>query len=127
MKNLPPFEEAIKTHLEERASADVLFAPFYSNELKNITDCCTYITNAVKSSKRAAFEDDEIFSMAVHYYTEENINVGAPVSNVRIVTNKPTPSDKDKHHTPITEPAVKQKKTKLISTMFQRSLFDDEL
>lgn len=120
MKNLTPFEEAIKTYLDDRASNDILFATSYADSFKNISDCCTYILNAVKSSKRTAFTDDEIHSMAVHYYTEEKIKVGAPVSNVRVVTSQSTSPRGEK-------PAIKQKRVKPVSTILQQSLFDDEL
>ena len=59
--------------------------PRYANPKKNIDDCITYILNCVKQSECAGFEDDEIFSMAVHYFDEENIDIGKPLQcDVRI-------------------------------------------
>ena len=52
----------------------------YCKEGKNIDDCITYILNEVKKSGCNGFADDEIFSMALHYYDEDNIDVGNPVS-----------------------------------------------
>lgn len=123
MKKMTPFEETIKSHLDERASSDALFAPFYSNQSKNISDCCTYIVNTVKSSNRSGFADDEIYSMAVHYYTEDIVDVGKPISNVRIVTNQ-SKGDTPK---PIAKVKSKSSPTKLVNTILQQSLFDDEL
>ncbi|MBP9481471.1 MAG: hypothetical protein KBF15_08460, partial [Parabacteroides sp.] len=40
----------------------------YSKPEKNIDDCVTYILNEVKKSGCNGFADDEIYSMAVHYY-----------------------------------------------------------
>ena len=39
----------------------------------------TYILNQVKKSGCCGFSDDEIFGMALHYYQEDNIEVGSPL------------------------------------------------
>ena len=43
---------------------------------KNTADCCTYIINQVKQSGRNGFADEEIYSMAMHYWDEDKIEVG---------------------------------------------------
>ena len=43
---------------------------------KNTADCCTYIINQVKQSGKCGFADEEIFSMAMHYWDEDKIDVG---------------------------------------------------
>ncbi len=68
MKASKDFERTIQSYLEKRASEDALFAERYANPKKNISDCCTYILNTVKSSGRNGFTDAEVFGMAVHYY-----------------------------------------------------------
>lgn len=70
------FKLTIQNYLESRAQADELFAPRYANPKKNIDDCVTYILNQVKQSGCNGFTDDEIYSMALHYYDEDNIEVG---------------------------------------------------
>lgn len=74
------FKNTILAYLEQRAQDDQLFAVNYCKEGKNIDDCITYILNEVKKSGCNGFADDEIFSMALHYYDEDNIDVGNPVS-----------------------------------------------
>lgn len=88
MESTDQFKEEIKTYLDKRSAGDPLFAVKYANENKNIDDCCTYIINEVKKSNKFAFAHGEIFSMAVHYYDEENIEVGKQTNNVRVVVTR---------------------------------------
>ena len=86
MKASNHFKNTIKTYLEQRAETDVLFSFQYSKPEKNIDDCVTYILNEVKKSGCNGFADDEIYSIAVHYYDEDNIEVGKPM-NAHVVVN----------------------------------------
>lgn len=86
MKTTKEFERTIQAYLEKRASEDVLFAERYANPKKNVCDCCTYILNTVKTSGRNGFTDDEVFGMALHYYDEDEIKVGKPIS-CQVVVN----------------------------------------
>ena len=86
MKSTVNFKNAIKAYLDNRASEDKLFAITYAKANKNMDDCITYILNEVKRSGSNGFTDDEIYSMAVHYYDEDNINVGSPI-NCHVVVN----------------------------------------
>lgn len=67
----------IQGYLEQRAQSDKLFAPRYADPEKNIDDCITYILNYVQQSGINGFADDEIYSLALHYYDEENIEVAS--------------------------------------------------
>ncbi len=87
MKGTKAFEDTIKAYLDDRAATDELFAKSYAKEDKNLTDCITYIFNTVKASGCNGFSDDEVFSMAVHYYDEDNINVGSPMTSGSVVVN----------------------------------------
>ena len=80
MKSTERFKSTIKTYLDKRASEEELFAETYSKPYKNIDDCITYILNEVQRSGCNGFADDEIYSMAVHYYDEDNITAGSPIS-----------------------------------------------
>lgn len=73
------FKDVIQDYLAKRAENDVLFAARFLKPNKNIDDCITYILNTVQKSGCAGFEDDEIYSMAVHYYDEDDIQIGTPV------------------------------------------------
>jgi len=68
MKSTEHFNNTIKAYLDRRANEDVLFAITYAKANKNIDDCITYIFNTVKKSDCNGFTDDEVYSMAVHYY-----------------------------------------------------------
>ena len=68
MKGSERFKQRIQTYLEELSEVDERFAAKFWNPKKNIDDCITYILNCVRLSECAGFDDDEIFSMAVHYY-----------------------------------------------------------
>ncbi len=80
------FKMALLTYLGQRAASDSFFAESYHKSHKNIEDCMTYILNAVKQSGYNGFADKEIYSMAVHYYDEDNIDIGKPM-NCNIVVN----------------------------------------
>lgn len=80
MNTTAHFKRTIQAYLEQRAAEDGLFAKAYRKDGKNIDDCITYILNSVKASGCNGFTDGEIYSMAIHYYTEDNIEVGKPVS-----------------------------------------------
>lgn len=86
MKASNHFTRTILTYLELRAESDSLFAESFAKENKNIDDCITYILNEVQKSGCMGFADDEIYSMAVHYYDEDSIEVGKPM-NGKIVVN----------------------------------------
>lgn len=78
----PGFKAAINNYLQAAASNDSLFAETLKKVNKNIDECCTYIVNEVQrlhKSKAVAMADDEVFKMAVHYYDEDAIKVGASV------------------------------------------------
>jgi hypothetical protein len=80
MKGTEHFKNTIKAYLDNRASEDELFSISYAKSNKNIDDCITYILNEVQRSGCNGFADDEIYSMAVHYYDEDNITAGSPIS-----------------------------------------------
>ena len=86
MKASNQFTRTILTYLELRAESYSLFADNFAKENKNIDDCITYILNEVQKSGLNGFADDEIYSMAVHYYDEDDIEVGKPM-NGKIVVN----------------------------------------
>lgn len=86
MKASNHFKNTIKAYLDQRSENDVLFSLRYSKPEKNIDDCVTYILNTVQKSGCNGFADEEIYSMAVHYYDEDNIDIGNPV-NCQVVVN----------------------------------------
>ena len=76
MKSTEHFKKTLLAYLDKRALEDKLFAVAYQKPGKNIEDCITYILNKVKKSGCNGFADEEIYSIAVHYYDEDNIKAG---------------------------------------------------
>lgn len=86
MKSTELFKQTIQAYLERRADSDELFAVSYARKDRNIDDCVTYILNTVQKSGCSGFADEEIYSMAVHYYIENNVEVGEKV-DCQVVVN----------------------------------------
>lgn len=135
MKGTDIFKRTIHTYLVQRAASDELFAEKYANPQKSIDDCVTFILNTVQKSGCNGFADDEIYSMAVHYYDEDSIEVGKPI-NANVVVNhvvELTEEEKeqarkeaiqrvqDEAYRKMTQPV---KKTKKVAVNPQPSLFD---
>lgn len=87
MKGTENFKNVISKYLEEYSKKDTLFLERFKNESKNIDDCIVYILNTVKNSGCQGFEDDEIFNMAIHYYDEDEIEIGNPINGKCIVNH----------------------------------------
>ena len=104
MKSTDTFKKTIQAHLEKIADLDDLFLVYYRNPDKNIDDCITYILNEVQKSGCNGFADDEIFNMAIHYYDEQNIEVGKKI-NAKVVVN---------HHVEVTEEEKAEMKQKAL-------------
>ncbi len=133
MKSTTNFKNIIEAKLQEIASKDPLFAVSLQKENKNIDDCITYILNQVKNSGCNGFEDDEIYNMAIHYYDEDNLEIGKAVQ-CNIVTNqKSNISEQDptnlkqneaKEATPTPKIKLAKKQTLANPAFIQPSLFD---
>jgi hypothetical protein len=107
MKTTEKFKQTIQSYLEKKAGEDPLFMATFLKENKNIDDCITYILNEVQKSGCNGFTDEEIFSMAVHYYDEDSIEVGKE-TNMRVVVN---------HHIELTEEEKEEAKKKAIDDL----------
>lgn len=86
MKATDHFKNTIKAYLDQRAEIDLLFSFRYSLPEKKLEDCITYVLNQVQKSGCNGFHDDEIFGMAVHFFDEDNIEIGKPM-NAQVVVN----------------------------------------
>lgn len=65
---LNEFELCIQAYLNDHANKDEFFKAVYKAD--DIKNCCQYIINTVKSTKRSAFTDDEVYKMARDYYID---------------------------------------------------------
>lgn len=135
MKGTTNFKATIQAYLEERARTDELFAVSYAKEHKNIDNCITYILYEVKRSGCNGFNDDEIYSMAMHYYDEDNIVVGSKINCNVVVNHVVELTDEEKaearqaailrYQQEQIEAMKRPKKTKQVTqTILQPSLFD---
>ncbi|OJV17940.1 MAG: hypothetical protein BGO30_08330 [Bacteroidetes bacterium 41-46] len=95
MEATDTFKNAIRAYLDSRAVNDELFAATYAKEGKNIDDCVTYILNTVQKSGCNGFADEEIFGMAVHYYDEDKIEVGKPITGKVVVNHSVEITEED--------------------------------
>ena len=74
MKTTEQFKKTIESYLQRRAESDELFAKSYKKEGKTIDECVNFILNTVKESGCNGFNDEEIYSIAVHYYDEDELD-----------------------------------------------------
>ena len=147
MKGTEHFTRTIAEYLNQRAMTDPLFALNLMKPNKNIEECITYILNEVQKSGCNGFDDDDellrawlekIFSMAVHYYDEDDVEVGKAISCQVAVNHIVELTEEEKAEA--RQEAIKQyqreelaklqsrnarvKKTENIATQVQPSLFD---
>jgi hypothetical protein len=115
MKGTDTFKKVIENYLIDRAIQDPIFAATLEKPNKSVDDCITYILNTVKASGNNGFEDEEIFGMAVHYFDEDSIEAGEPITGVRVVSN---------HHVELTDEekqtARQEAKERVISEAAQK-------
>lgn len=99
MSGTEQFKNAIKTYLDERAKTDELFAVSYAKENKNIADCVTFVLNQVKAIAQedcVGMTDEEVYSLATHYYDEDNIEVGKAVDCGVVVNHRVELTEQEK-------------------------------
>lgn len=87
MKGTEKFAEVIKAYLDNLATTDELFAKEYAKENKSIEECVKFILSEVKKSGCNGFADEEIFGIALHYFSEDNIEI-TEVGNCKVLVNQ---------------------------------------
>lgn len=92
MKASDKFKTAIESYLSEKAQNDALFSADYKKESKNLESCFHYIFGEVKKTGECAFDNQEIFDMAVKYYTDDTIGTPAHVQ-CRVAVSPPAKPD----------------------------------
>lgn len=92
MKASENFKTAIENYLNQTALADAIFAKDFAKQSKNLESCLNYIFGEVKKTGLCAFDNQEIFDMAVKYYTDDSIGQPQPV-NCRVVVKEPAVDD----------------------------------
>lgn len=92
MKPSDDFKTAIENYLSTTAQGDSAFARSLAKETKNIESCFNYIFGEVKKTGLCAFDNQEIFDMALKYYNDDSIGAPAPI-NCKVVVNQPVKAD----------------------------------
>ncbi|KFF11962.1 PcfK-like family protein [Flavobacterium hydatis] len=113
MKASEKFKTAIENFLSEKALSDTAFATHFAKESKNLENCINYIFGEVKKTGLCAFDNQEIFDMAVKYYTDDNITPPVPIS-CKVLVNQPVKADL--FTSSPTAPQNKEQKREIIHT-----------
>ena len=92
MKASEQFKTVIEKYLSDTAQSDTVFAQNFTKASKNLESCINYIFAEVRKTGLCAFDNQEIFDMAVKYYTEDTIQTPEPVS-CKVVVNQPVNAD----------------------------------
>ena len=87
MKGTRAFQDTLKEYLDSMAESDQLFADKYNNPSKTMEGCVNFILSEVQKSGMNGFTDPEIYSMAVHYFVEENIKDVPSIKDCQVVVN----------------------------------------
>lgn len=114
MKPSDDFKTAIENYLSTTALSDSAFARSLAKETKNIESCCSYIFGEVKKTGLCAFDNQEIFDMAVKYYNDDSIGTPAPI-NCKVVVNQPIKADLF-NYAPVVTPQVARPETVVLQT-----------
>lgn len=96
MKGTEHFKRTIKEYLTARHGRTNFSPSPMPKKNKNLDDCITFILNQVKASGCCGMTDDEVWSLAIHYYDEDNIDVGKPISCGVVVNHKVELTEEEK-------------------------------
>lgn len=119
MKATEHFKQTIKAYLDERAKNDELFAVSYAKENKNMDDCVTFILNQVKRSKCMGLTDEEVYSLAVHFFDEDDIEIGNSIACNVIVNHTVELTEEEKAQA--RQEALKEYQAEQLSKMQKRA------
>lgn len=107
MKGSEKFKTRIEDFLKEKSLSDASFSEAFAKATKNVENCLKYIIAEVKKTGECAFDDSEIFDMAVKYYTDDTIG-SLPDIKCRVTVNQPQKADLFSAPVPLEENAVKR-------------------
>jgi hypothetical protein len=110
MKASDKFKSAIESYLSEKAQNDAVFSADYKKESKNLESCFHYIFGEIKKTGECAFDNQEIFDMAVKYYTDDTIGTPAP-AKPDLFSTAPAVSQSTVQKTEIVQPVKPVQKT----------------
>ena len=119
-------EQVLKDYLDKRAEQDPQFAAKNASPKKSIKECARYIIGEACDQQEdgvAGFTDEELHSLAVHYYDEEDIKVkpirgGVHISRSEAVSKESakvelTEEEKEQARKLAIERAIEEQKKKM--------------
>ena len=120
MKSSENFIEAIRHYLDSRAESDNLFAIRYADPSKSVEECCQYILNEVKRQGVSVMTNDEVYSLATHYFDGDvsEKEIGKPI-NCKVVISKDQLTEEDKAE--LKEQAMEQFKQEQLRELRRQS------
>ena len=120
MKSSENFIEAIRHYLDSRAESDNLFAIRYADPSKSVEECCQYILNEVKRQGVSVMTNDEVYSLATHYFDGDvsEKEIGKPI-NCKVVISKDQLTEEDKAE--LKEQAMEQYKEEQLREIRRQS------
>lgn len=110
MKGTEAFKQTIGQYLTLRAAQDGFFAERYRNPEKSLDDCIGFIIGKVQESGANGFTDDEIYSLAIHYYMEDGLK-GKALPECQVIVN---------HQVQLTEEEIEEMKRKAKEELFEK-------
>ena len=86
------FRDDIRSYLDTRAAQDTLFARSYAKPGKSVDGCVDYILREVQKlasscSRGIGLTDSQVYSLAVHYYDEDDIRAEGSTPRCTVVVN----------------------------------------
>ena len=120
MKSSENFIEAIRQYLDSRAESDSLFAIRYADPSKSVEECCQYILNEVKRQGVTVMTNDEVYSLACHYFDGDCTadEIGSPL-NCKVVISKEQLTEEDKEE--LRQQAMEQYKEEQLRELRRQS------
>ena len=120
MKSSENFIEAIRNNLDSRAESDNLFAIRYADTSKSLSECCQFILNEVKRQGVSVMTNDEVYSLAMHYWDGDCTadEIGKPI-NCKVVISKDQLTEEDKAE--LKQQAMEQYKQKQLREIRSQS------
>lgn len=110
MKATEQFKSVMEKYLNDTAQSDTVFAQNFSKTSKNLESCFNYIFGEVKKTGLCAFDNQEIFDMAVNYYTDDSIGIPTPVI-CKAVVSQPATADLFTSAVPVSENITQKTET----------------
>lgn len=120
MKSSENFIEAIRQYLDSRAESDSLFAIRYADPSKSVEECCQFIINEVKRQGVTVMTNDEVYSLACHYFDGDCTadEIGSPL-NCKVVISKEQLTEEDKEE--LRQQAMEQYKEEQLRELRRQS------